>query len=223
MAAAVGMQCEMPQPANISVVPRTAELVIDTSRTHHEIQGQEIDTINPFGYNTVTHTNGFMEGQLELKSHVKLDFSQVPQYNSFCVWYEDVKIEINITPKITIAKEVADDKCMYKAVLEHEMKHVNADRRIINKFAQTVGRKVYEGLKERGFVAGPMHGGNLKKTAPRMRETVQQLVEFEYRKFEIERTEVQQKIDNLEEYKAVQAKCPRYRSPSPVSANIGND
>ncbi len=224
LAASVNPACAPPAPASISIIPRTSELVIDTSRKHHEIQDQQIDTINPFGYNTVTHTNGFMEGQLELRSSVGLDFAQIPQRNAFCVWYKNIDVTIDITPKITIASEIAKDKCMYNAVLEHEMKHVNTDKRIINAFAQTVGNKVYEGMKERGFSAGPMPHENMKEIAARMRETVQQLVEFEYKKFEIERAEAQQKIDNLTEYQAVQAKCPRYRAPSaPVSANIGND
>lgn len=221
MAASTPLECEMPAPTQISVVPRTAKLVIDTSQTHAQLQEQVIDTINPYGYSQVTHTNGYMSGELKFRSKVQLDFAQMPQYEAFCVWYKSIEIDIDIAPKVVIAKEVAEDKCMYEAVLEHEMKHVNAERSVANKFAQTVGRTVFDGLKERGFKAGPMRAEHVEKIGDRMKQTVEQLVQFEFKKFEIERQEAQQAIDNLEEYESVSAKCPKYRSP--VSANYGKN
>lgn len=219
MAASSPLECEMPSPAQISVAPRTSKLVIDTNQTHAQLQQQVIDTINPYGYNQVTHTNGYMAGELKFSAKVQLDYSQMPQYGAFCLWYKSIEINIDIAPKIVIANEVAQDKCMYKAVLTHEMKHVNADREVANKFAQTVGRAVFDGLQERGFKAGPMKAEHVEKIGDRMKQTVQQLVEFEFKKFEIERQEAQQAIDNLEEYESVSAKCPKYSSP--VSANLG--
>ena len=206
--------CKIPKPAEISVVPKTAELVIDTNRTFADIQHQEIDTINPYGYNSVTHTNGFMEGEIRLTAEVKLDYKQARGYRAFCLWYDKVTLNLEITPKIVIAKEVAQDRCMYKAVLEHEMKHVNVDRKVVNKYAKSIGAKVFEGLKARGFIVGPIAPENTESVTYRMRETVSQLVELEYKKLEIERAELQQAVDNLEEYQSVQAKCPRFRSPA---------
>ncbi|MEZ5815010.1 MAG: hypothetical protein R3E13_09900 [Alphaproteobacteria bacterium] len=209
--------CQIPQAAEIAVVPRTEELVIDESRTHTQLQGQTIDTINPYSYDSITHTNGFMQGQITLRSEVSLDYKQAPYMNAFCLWYEKVTIDLHITPKIVIAKEVATDKCMYKAVLEHEMKHVEADRKIVNKYAKTIGRKVFDGLEQRGFVTGPVAPGNTQVVSDRMKKTVSQLIQFEYKKMEIERAEAQQAIDSLEEYQRVQAQCPEYAPPAAAS------
>lgn len=203
--------CQMPQPAAISVVPKTAELVIDTTKSHAELQTQGIDTINPYGYNQVTHTNGFMAAELGMSSSVSLDYKQAPRMNAFCIWYEKITVNIDIKPKIVIAKEVAADKCMYRAVLRHEMKHVNADRRIANKYAKTIGKKIYDGLTQRGFIAGPIRPENVQKVQTRMQKTVSQLMEFEYKKLELERMEVQQAIDNIQEYESVKAECPDYK------------
>jgi len=217
MASSAPSACQIPKAAEISVVPKTQELVIDTSRSAASLQGQSIDTINPYGYNSTTHTNGFMEGQISMRSEVSLDYKQALRMNAFCLWYDKVKIEIEITPKIVIAKEVAADRCMYKAVLEHEMKHINADRIIVNKYAQTFGKKVFDGLQQRGFIAGPIAPEDTEQISNRMKKTVGQLVELEYKKMEIERSEAQQAIDNLEEYKRVQALCPDYKSPVAAS------
>ncbi|MCB9982420.1 MAG: hypothetical protein H6861_01925 [Rhodospirillales bacterium] len=221
LAASSPQICQIPAPAEIAVVPRTAELIIDTSRTGAAIQSQEISTINPYGYNNVTHTNGFMQGQIAMRSTVELDYKQAPQMNAFCVWYEKVTIEIDITPTIVIAKEVSEDSCMYDAVLTHEMKHIMADRKIANKYAQTIGKKVFDGLQQRGFIAGPIPPEHSQNIADRMRQTVSQLVEFEYKKMEIERAEAQQAIDNLAEYQYVQSKCPDYQAPA--AAYRGHD
>lgn len=213
MAASAQPVCQMPQPADIAIIPRTAKLVVDTSASRQEISGQSIDTINPYSYNKVTHTNGFMQGQLKVESRIKLDFSQIPQSSAFCVWYEKVEIVIDITPRIVIASEVAADKCKYDAVLTHEKKHVETDRVLINKFAKTVGHKVFEGLQQRGFVAGPVRAQDVEQIAARMRTTVNQLVDFEYKKFDIERAEAQQNIDTLKEYEYVQSKCASFNAP----------
>lgn len=214
LAAASPQICQIPKTAEINVVPKAQKTQIDTSRGWADLQGQKIDTINPFGYNSVTHTNGFMDGEIRLNSGVKLDYKQAPGYNAFCIWYDVVTINFDITPKIVIAKEVAADKCMYKAVLNHEMKHVNVDRAIVNKYAKTIGQKVFEGLAQRGFIAGPIPPENAQGVTNRMRETVKQLVEFEYQKMQIERAESQQAVDNLGEYEAVQAECPKFKGPN---------
>ncbi len=217
MAASSSGACQIPKGTEISVVPKTQELVIDTSRSVSDLQGQSISTINPYGYNATTHTNGFMEGQIDMRSVVALDYKQALRMNAFCLWYDKVTIELEITPKIVIAKEVHADKCMYNAVLEHEMKHIKADRKIVNKYAKTIGRKVFDGLEQRGFVAGPIAPENTEMVSERMKTTVAQLVELEYRKMEIERTEAQQAIDSLEEYQSVKAKCPNYKTPAAAS------
>ena len=218
LAGAAPKICQIPQPAEISVVPKAQQLVIDTSRTSAEIQGQKIDTINPYGYNSVTHTNGFMEGRIGMRSEVKLDYKQAPtKKRAYCVWYESVTIELEIDPKIVIAKEVAQDRCMYNAVLEHEMKHINVDRKIVNKYAKTIGQKVFQGLKQRGFIAGPIGPEYAQSVIDRMKSTVNQLIELENKKMEIERSEAQQAVDSLEEYEYVQSKCPNYKPPASAS------
>jgi len=213
LAAGSNQHCQIPKPAEINVVPSSQQLVIDTSKTLAEMQQASIDTINPYGYNNVTHTNGYMEGGMAVKSKVDLDYKKAQRVNGYCIWYETVAINIEINPKIVIANEVAQDRCMYKAVLEHEMKHVNVERQIANEFAQTIGRKVFDGLKQRGFIAGPIPPESAQEIIKRMRKTVSQLVEFEYKKVSIERAERQQAVDNLEEYKSVSAKCPKYKPP----------
>lgn len=203
--------CQIPKPAQINVVPKSAPLKYDTSQSMAQLQQHDIDTINPYGFGTSSHTNGFMRGQIAMKSAVELDYKFLERYNAACIWYEEITLTIEITPEIVIASEVAADKCKFEAVKEHELKHVTVDREIVNKYARTMGQKIFDGLKQRGFIAGPVPANRAQETAARMQETVMQLVELEQKKMEIERAERQQAVDSLEEYQRVSALCPHFR------------
>jgi hypothetical protein len=207
--------CQIPKPAAISVIPKSAGLVIDSYQSIDSIQNQKIDTINPYGYDVSSHTNGYMSGTLGMKSAVHLDYSIDRKTNGLCIWYDKVSVIIDLEPKIVIAKEVADDMCMSRAVLAHEKKHVNVDRKIANKFAKNIGQIIYDGLEQRGFLVGPIPQANGQETADRMKKTVGQLIAFQAKKMDIERAEAQQAIDSLEEYQSVKAQCPKFKGVRP--------
>lgn len=213
MAANGGYECKIPKPAQINVVPKTEEVKYDYSKTVAELQQQSMTTINPYSYSTQSHTNGFMMAEIALKSpQVKLDYSPVGTSGFYCLWYDEINLELNVDPTIVISKEVGQDRCMNKAVREHELKHVMVDRKIVNKYARSMGQKILSGLKQRGFIAGPIHADHVQATAARMRQTVSQILELEYKKMEIERQESQQAVDNLEEYTSISAACPDFNA-----------
>lgn len=209
--------CQMPKPASINVRPRASKTQYDYSQTLEQLASTEIDTINPYGFDSISHTNGYMKGRIAMKPYVKVDYKHYPKYGAVCLWYDTVNLDIQIDPTIVIAKEVAKDKCMLNAVREHELKHVRVDREIVNKYAKTMGKKLHDGLKQRGFLVGPVRQEDAQAIVTRMQETVGQLVEMEYKKMEIKRAERQQAVDSLEEYTRVSNECPNYKSPASAS------
>lgn len=209
LAASNAQICNMPKPTAINVMPKTSEVVIDTSQSLQALQQTEVDTINPYGFHGKSYTKGYATSPAQLKYNVKLGQKYLPQYDAFCLWYDEINIEILLEPQITIAAEVAKDKCQYKAVLEHEMKHVKTTRIVVNKYTQSMGQKVYDGLKQRGFLVGPVPQLQGQQTFDRMQKTVNQIVDFEWRKMQIEHEEEQQAVDSLEEYERVSSLCPK--------------
>lgn len=202
--------CHMPRPAQIKVKAEEKKLRVDTSRTLDELQGQKLDTVSPYGFDTETHTNGFTTGALGMQSEVKLDYSVDRNTGGFCLWYDTINIIIEVDPEIVIGKEVAADRCMYKAVYDHEMKHVNVERKIANKYAHAIGNKIYKDLEGRGFMVGPVEQEKGQDVAERMKTTVRQLLEFQMDKLNIERKEAQQAVDTLAEYERVKKQCPNF-------------
>jgi hypothetical protein len=201
--------CQMPKPTEINVIPRSAPVKYELNRTMADIQSEHIDTVNPYSHDTQSHTAGFMKGSIGMSHEVQLDTKFLPRYNAYCIWFETVDLKIEIDPTLFIAKEKAQDPCEYRVIKEHELKHVTVDRQIVNKYSATMGRKIYDGLKTRGFMVGPVRAENAQKTITRMQKIIGQLISLEKQKMNIERQERQQAVDSLEEYERVNAACDK--------------
>lgn len=207
-----GQTCLMPRPTEINVTPETEEVRFDASRTIAQMQGAQSDTINPYGFHSgMAATQGLMKGSIALRYVPKIKYEIDQATGTACVWYDSIDVEFRLTPVVMIAKEVHADRCMREAVTAHEMKHVRADRMIVNKYARAMGEKLYTELAGRGFVAGPVPASEATAVVARMQDTVRQIMELEQRKMEIERIETQRAIDNLAEYDAVNGKCPDFK------------
>ena len=64
---------------------------------------------------------------------------------------------------------------------------------------------------QRGFRVGPIPQDYGQDTADKMQKVVYQIIEHEYKKMDLERTEQQRAVDNLGEYESVNAKCPDFQ------------
>lgn len=202
--------CRMPGRTEINVIPKSLDVQYDYTQSLDDIQGAATGTISPHSFEGLSLTQGFMKGAIRISQKVNLDYQTFPGHRAVCLWYDAIDITIEINPTIVIAKEVAEDRCMKRAVLRHEMKHVKVDREIINKYARTIGKTLYKELKDRGFKSGFVSPEHVQDMADRMQTTVYKLVEHEYKKMEIERVEEQRDIDSLHEYKQIADRCPSF-------------
>ncbi len=210
LAAAGEGLCTLPQPTEIQAKPSSKSIEYDYSQSLSDLQRVRTDTIDPHSFNGISMTQGYMDGAIKLVPKVDLNYKVYTGYKAACIWYDKIRITIEINPRIIIAKEVHDDRCMGDVVAEHEMKHVKIDREIVNKYAQIMGSEVYDALKERGFIAGPIPSDSVESIAARMQKVVYQVVEHEYKKMDLEREEKQRDVDNIDEYKRVQSLCPDF-------------
>lgn len=208
---AASQGCPKHEPTKINIVPQTEKVEYDYSQTLKQIQQYSTDTVDPYGFHGQTITQGFMNGQIELRHKIRFGQVKNPKFNIACIWYNDITVEIKIDPTIVIARELYQDRCMRNAILGHELKHVRVDREIVNKYAKSMGRKLYDALKSRGFEAGPISLGRINEVSLKMQTVVKQILELEYKKMGIEREERQRAVDSLEEYNSVDAKCPSFQ------------
>ena len=201
-------ECAMKQPTQINVQPIAKEVQFDTSQTLSQIQGQSSSLNNPYGFHRSTITQGFMKGVIKVVPSVKLGGFSIPSQNKVCLWYDEINITIEVDPKIILAKEVYQNLCTRRSVTKHEMKHVEADRRAVNKFSRRVGQRVHQDLERRGFKVGYIPISQKEQAIKRMQRVVFDIVQDEYKRLETDRAKEQKAIDTLEEYERVSAECP---------------
>lgn len=201
----------MSEPTNIKVIPRTAEVLYDHSKTLLELQSYKTDTINPYGAKVDTITQGFMRGRIGMRHKITLGLSKNKHYSYGCLWYDTIEIELIIDPVIMIAKEIYEDDCMRKAVIGHELKHITVDREIVNKYARSMGKQVHETLKLRGFVVGPVSLAQIENTSTNMQKLIEQVLMLEYQKLGLDRRIRQIEVDSRDEYDRVESLCPAFK------------
>ena len=203
-------QCDMAAPTEINIIPETNEVAYDYARSLSDIQETKIDTVDPYGIHSNSITQGFMEGQISMKREVEMDYAAVKGGREVCLWYKKIDVNLHIDPKIVIAKEVRRSRCMRDAVLEHEHKHVDVDRAVVNQSAQELGKELYDQLSAEGFVVGPVPAAQAQARAERMVARVMQITEDNYKRLAERRARLQQEVDSLEEYERVKAECPTF-------------
>lgn len=212
LAAGGGLQCELPKGTAINVTPKTLDVRYDYSESLSQIQKVKSDTIDPHGFGGISITQGFMRGVIKMVPKIHMSYKSSQAQGIGCVWYDKIDVVIEIDPTIVIANEVYQDRCMHKAVREHELKHVKVDRQIVNKYAKIIGKKLYQELNNRGFISGIIPLSSMHNVKQRMQDTVYQVVKHEYRKMELERIDLQRAVDSKEEYERVSAKCPEFKA-----------
>ncbi len=203
-------ECKLDKPTQIHVTPITKKTEYNYSRSLKDIQSVELTSPDPYGVHSLSITQGFMEGQIRMERTVALDYNLVNRGKEACIWYKDINVTIEITPTITIAREIKRDKCMFAAVLEHEKKHVYTDRQVVNDAAIAVAQRVYDKIKQDGFVYGPVKQKEAQPLATKLQQEIMKITEEEYMKMALDRNQRQQLIDSREEYDRVSALCPDF-------------
>lgn len=209
--AAGGGVCDMAPRTKINVTPTTQSVNFVTDIPLAEMQKTKTDTINPHSFNGVSITQGYAKGEISMRTRVSMGGEKIHGSPAACLWYKEITIDFEMDPNVYIAKEVHRDPCMRRAVTDHEMKHVNTDKLLINKFSHHIAQTMYRELKDRGFVAGPVRLEDVEDIADRMKQTVLQIVKREQKRFELDRMDMQGKVDSKEEYDRVAAQCPNFR------------
>ena len=203
--------CPAHEPTKINIIPRTEKVKYDYKQTLKAIQSYSTDTVDPYGFHGTTITQGFMKGTVQLEHGIKFAHYVDKRYGFVCIWYDEITVKLHIDPTIVIAKELYQDKCMRKAIVGHELKHVRVDREIVNKYAKSMGGKLVQALTSRGFSAGPMKIERAKEVSQKMQRVVGQILALEDQKMSIDRQERQREVDSLEEYNSVDDKCPGFQ------------
>lgn len=205
--AAGEVACQLKKSPEIHVTASDTSLKIDNSKTRAQLDQFEIDTISPYGKSVQSHVGGLMSGEIKTTSNLSLMSETFPAINTACLMIHKINVKINIDPTIYIAREYKPSGCMYKAIMEHEKKHVQVDRMIINKYTALIVKALDTYFKGIGYKNGPMPVQSLELGQQQLVDANNKIVTGYAEKMNAERKNLQQQVDSLEEYDRVTALC----------------
>lgn len=205
--AAGQITCELKKTPEITVVATDTTLKVDHSKSQAELNNFEIDTVSPYGANVQTHVGGLTSGEIRTSSNMRIMTEVYPTMNAACLMIDKIAVTINVKPTVYIAREYPANGCMYRAIMDHEKKHVQADRTIINKYTNIIIGALDAHFKKKGYKAGPVSKQSAEAVQKQLSDESNKIVESFAAQMSAERRQLQQKVDSLEEYNRVNALC----------------
>ncbi len=207
MLASGTIECRLKKAPQIHVAASDTTIRYDHTKTQKELDRLGTDTVSPYGANVQTHVGGLMAGEVSISQNIRIMQESWPNLNAGCLYVDSLKVDIHIKPIIYIARDYPKQGCMYKAIMEHEKKHIQVDRMIVNKYTNIIINGLDKALKKLGYAQGPFRIAELTQKQEMMQQYSQDIVRQYSNQMSEERKKLQQDVDSLKEYERVQAQC----------------
>ena len=199
-------ECPSKPAGKVNIIWGSDNIQYDFTKSQEQMDVMENHTINPYGRDAKTHVGGLMKGGLSVNSRVQVATLTYPRTRQICQWIDNMNVNIRIDPKIYVSREYKKGSCRHKAILGHEMKHVFVDREVVKKYIPIIQRYLDQAVRKVGLV-GPKPERDARRYQQKINEYMEEQLKSVTDKMYAERTQKQQAVDTLEEYKRVAAMC----------------
>ncbi|MCB9988658.1 MAG: hypothetical protein H6868_04890 [Rhodospirillales bacterium] len=206
MTAGGGVQCTLPKPPSITVNPTTNEVRYNFKQDAQTLGKKKSGTVSPYGPGHDTTTGGLRQDQPETTLQVQWGVVKYPDLGVACLYYDSVKINIELNPTIYIAKDYINHKKCKAAILDHERDHVRVDRKVVNKYAKQIGLSVKKAVDGIGVI-GPIRVEDVEATQKQLVDHVRNAATAHDRQISEEMQSLQSRVDSLEEYQRISEIC----------------
>lgn len=200
--AANPVQCDVPRAPLVTVTPSSSAIRYDNSKSLAELSHFKADTISPYDRHTEQLMFGLHHGKMNLSAKTMIGYGVYNRLDLACFYFDRVEVELALDPVIYIVSELKPGSCAYRAVQEHEKKHVAVDREIANKYAHEIGKAVQAAIDRAGAL-GPYPTAEIENIQTRMTDHVGSAVASVELLMTEEQQRRQQEVDSLEEYNRV--------------------
>lgn len=197
--------CSVPKAPMIQVLPKTKDIVYDYSQTTRQLTARRTTSPGPYGSNIDTATGGLRADQISTSSNIKMGTMTYQTQNAGCIWYDEVTVNINLNPVIYVAKEYQKEPCK-GAILKHELRHVEVDRFVVNKYAQEIGAAIQSAVNKVGAV-GPFAAADMSRQQDQLIKHIQGAIKSQEHLLNQEMRTLQSQVDTLEEYDRISKIC----------------
>lgn len=198
--------CPSKEAGKVNIIWSSDAVKYDFSHSQAQLDSKEIDTENPYDRSVKTHVGGLMSGGIGVKSSIEVATMTYPRSKVTCQWIDKIDVTIAIDPTIYIARENPKGSCKYRAILEHEMKHVYVDREIVKEYAPIIKDYLNQAILKVGIV-GPKPERRSKEFHKKIVDYIDARLKDVTDRLYADRRQRQQAVDSLEEYQRVSRIC----------------
>ncbi len=198
--------CRLPKNPQIKITTNTDRINWFFNYSQSQLNNFDVDTVNPYGNSIHTDVGGLMKGGISMTQTMRFNTITHKGLRQSCLFYETVTVDLKIEPNIYIAREYPPGSCKHNAIKGHELKHINEDRLIVNKYANIIGQ-ILKAEIDKQSLYGPVSVAQEQQISQIMRARMENILRMVNQKMEIERRTRQQEIDNMKEYERVNNLC----------------
>ncbi len=198
--------CPPPKQApDVSVRIKPGGVVVNNHRSHKSLRrlhkGQST-TKSALGWNPVGLTS------TELGFQMKVRVTAVPsQRNRYCGYLDSVDATVGYEKLIVyVARKYRPGSCHYGSIMEHEQLHVMVFRRILERYAPRLERRITSAASR----LRPVVTSNAKQAATRLKNKLKQEVQPLFREMNQQLNRENAKLDTPQNYKREQARCENW-------------
>jgi len=200
--------CQPKTTPAVSIMSDTNRITWVYNKSSKVLNKSQIDTVNPYGNSVITDVGGLMHGGIKMDE--KMEFGTLTNSGTgeTCIYYNKIDVGFHIFPTIYIASEYPQNSCMFNAIRAHELKHINVDRDIVNRYAKGVGQAIQAEIK-RQYIYGPAPTADKVALQMTIKQRMEGIMKVYSDAMDAERRKRQQDVDNLQEYERVNHLCDK--------------
>ncbi len=151
------------------------------------------------------HTGGLTQGMFTYKRNIPYQMITVSNGLN-CLSVQSIKFQIVLTPQVWVANDYPPGTCMFNAVHDHEMKHVNVDRIVTDRHLPQIRAALSRFSQGRGFF-GPGSRDQIKGEFDQFVQQLDDVLKDQIDAMSQEDTRAQQAVDTLQEYQRISNLC----------------
>ena len=186
---------------------------IDHSRSAEALSEMPNDTRVKMGRgpdivqkNRWSPVGGLANNQIDASATVSFDSETTFLGGEGCLSVTNLTVQITLTPLVYIASDWPEGSCRYKAMLDHEMKHVDEDRAVLKDFKSLLENSFKTMLHEIA-TQGPMPTAAMYQAQNTTSVRLNQRLQSEMAVLAQMRDQRQQAIDTPSEYQSISMRC----------------
>lgn len=176
------------------------------SRSSAQLQGFDIDTVSPYRAGEHTKIGGLTGGEITISTDISMSVTKNLIVKKSCVWLDTVDIRIKSEPTVYIASEYKPGTCRYRTTVEHELKHVAVDAKLLDEFAPKIESAARLAAKN-AAPDRPVPTSGLESVRADINRKIEEALKEPIAELHIERRKRQQAIDTREEYDRLSRQC----------------